>query len=187
MKLGHTVFVKDEDLQGQITRIELDRVWIITSDGFELEFALNDLVVAGENLSKTDLFRGNTAEVIKEKEYRDKPLKQEKTRQKGIVPPMEVDLHIDKLLDRPKGLSNFEIINIQMETAKRQLEFAIRKRIQRVIFIHGVGEGVLKAELLSLIRRYDGLNYSEADSRKYGAGATEVYIPQKNIFIGNQE
>ena len=91
---------------------------------------------------------------------------------------MEVDLHIWKLVDKTKGLTNFEMLNIQLETAKRQLEFAIRKRIQRIVFIHGVGEGVLKAELVTLFNRYEGLKWYDTDFRKYGVGATEVYIFQ---------
>jgi len=65
-----------------------------------------------------------------------------------------------------------------MDTAKRQLEFAITKRIQKVVFIHGVGEGVLKAELESLFRRYENLKWYDADYQKYGLGATEIYIFQ---------
>ena len=66
-----------------------------------------------------------------------------------------------------------------METARRQLEFALSKRIQKVVFIHGVGQGVLKAELRTLFRRYDHLKVREADYRSYGLGATEIYIPQE--------
>ena len=90
---------------------------------------------------------------------------------------MEVDLHIHKLTGATR-LSNFDMLTIQLDTAKRQLDFAIKKRIPRVVFIHGVGEGVLKIELEYLFKRYDNVKYSEADPRKYGSGATEVYILQ---------
>ncbi len=91
---------------------------------------------------------------------------------------MEVDLHIGKLVRKSGGMSNYEILNIQMDTAKRQLNFAISKRIQKVVFIHGVGEGVLRAELESLFSRYENLKWYDADYQKYGLGATEVYIFQ---------
>jgi dsDNA-specific endonuclease/ATPase MutS2 len=70
------------------------------------------------------------------------------------------------------------MLTLQMDTAKRQLEFAIRKRIQKVVFIHGVGEGVLKTELEYLFGRYNNVKYYDADYQKYGLGATEVYIYQ---------
>jgi dsDNA-specific endonuclease/ATPase MutS2 len=67
---------------------------------------------------------------------------------------------------------------LQSETAKRHLEFAIRNRIPKIVFIHGVGEGVLKAELDFLFGRYDTISFQDANYQKYGLGATEVYIKQ---------
>ena len=94
------------------------------------------------------------------------------------APKMEVDLHIHQLTKSSKGMSNHEMLTLQLDAAKGQLEFAIRKRIQKVVFIHGVGEGILKEELYYLFRRYENLKYYDADYQKYGAGATEVYIYQ---------
>jgi dsDNA-specific endonuclease/ATPase MutS2 len=91
---------------------------------------------------------------------------------------MEVDLHIHQLVPKTKGMDNFDMLTLQIDTAKRQLEFAIKKRIQRVVFIHGVGEGVLRAELEYLFRQYGNLQFDDADYKKYGRGATEVYIFQ---------
>jgi dsDNA-specific endonuclease/ATPase MutS2 len=78
-------------------------------------------------------------------------------------------------------MSNYDMLTIQTDTAKRQLNFAIQKRIQKVVFIHGVGEGVLKEELEYLFRRYENVKYYDADYQKYGKGATEVYIYQSKI------
>ena len=91
---------------------------------------------------------------------------------------MEVDLHIHQLVKSTRGMSNFDMLNIQLETAKRQLDFAISKRIQKVVFIHGVGEGVLKEELNYLFKKYENLKFYDAEYQKYGLGATEVYIYQ---------
>lgn len=93
---------------------------------------------------------------------------------------MEVDLHINQLVKSAKGMTNHEMLNLQMETAKRQLEFAMRKRIQKIVFIHGVGEGILKEELNFLFGRYENVKYYDADYQKYGLGATEVYIYLNN-------
>ena len=64
---------------------------------------------------------------------------------------------------------------------KRRLEFAMQKRIQKIVFIHGVGEGVLKIELEYLFKRYEGIKFYDANYQKYGQGATEVYIFQSKI------
>ena len=64
---------------------------------------------------------------------------------------MEVDLHIHQLVKSTKNMSNHEMLKLQLDTAKLRLEFAISKRIQRVIFIHVVCAGVLKLEMEYLL------------------------------------
>ena len=91
---------------------------------------------------------------------------------------MEVDLQIGQLVKSTRGMNNFDMLNLQLDAAKRQLEFAMRNRIQKVVFIHGVGDGVLKEELNYLFKRYDNLKFYDAEYKKYGLGATEVYIFQ---------
>ena len=48
----------------------------------------------------------------------------------------EVDLHIEELIDKPGGLSNFEMLNIQLEKFEKELDAAISKNMKKVIFIH---------------------------------------------------
>ncbi len=45
------------------------------------------------------------------------------------------------------------------------------------MFIHGVGEGVLRYELHRLLKEYEGqLKFYDADYQKYGIGATAVHL-----------
>ena len=76
-----------------------------------------------------------------------------------------------------KGMDNFDMLTLQLNTAKRKIEYAISKRISKIIFIHGVGEGVLKSELHYLFGRYP-VRFYDASYKKYGLGATEVYVYQ---------
>ena len=99
---------------------------------------------------------------------------------KGEIPPPEFDLHIEKLVKNFRGMSNYEILTLQSETAKRHVEFAIRNRIPKIVFIHGVGEGILKSELDFLLGRYDNICFRDANYQKYGLGATEVFIRQNS-------
>ena len=55
----------------------------------------------------------------------------------------------------------------------------ISKKIPKIVFIHGVGEGVLKSELQSLLNKYS-VKYYDASYKKYGLGATEVYVYQNS-------
>ena len=177
--IGDKVSVLDEDLSGVIKKMKGTIVIIETRDGFELEFNKTELIKLEADESDHSTFNSiSTSEILIEKEQSEKKRRLKFTPKKQAKRALEVDLHIDKLVDSTKGLSNFDMLNLQMDTAKGQLEFAIRKKIQRVVFIHGVGEGVLKMELETLLRRYDQVKYYEADPRKYGIGATEAYIMQ---------
>ncbi len=176
---GDKVAVLDEDLEGRVLRVKDREVEIETSEGFLLSFPEEQLVKIGKPLPHVlpdDVKDLN--EVIQQKEAAKKRKSVRVKPKERNQPPMEVDLHIGKLVPRSGGLSNYDMLTIQMDTAKRQLEFAMSKRIQKVVFIHGVGEGVLRAELETLFNRYENIKYYDADYQKYGLGATEVYIFQ---------
>jgi dsDNA-specific endonuclease/ATPase MutS2 len=178
-KPGDKVAVLDEDLEGRVISVSGNEVEIETTEGFALSFGAADLVKVKDafpDIIPSDV--EDLSEVIKQKESSKKPKSRRIKPKERNLPPMEVDLHIGKLVPRTGGLSNFDILTIQTDTAKRQLEFAMKKRIQKVVFIHGVGEGVLRAELETLFNRYDNLKWYDADYQKYGLGATEVYIYQ---------
>lgn len=171
------VEVLDDTIRGQVIAIDSDEITIETTDGFVMKYSSNELVKISNQIKVSNY------EVAKIKSEKSEPIKKKSTAQKPKernAPKMEVDLHIHQLTKNTKGMSNFDMLNLQLETAKRQLEFAIRKRIQKIVFIHGVGEGVLKEELKYLFRRYDNVKFYDAEYQKYGVGATEVYIFQNS-------
>ncbi len=176
-QIGDKVSVLDDDIIGVVKTISASLITIETDDGFEMEFSEKELVIA-ESMSKQMHTEPDMNSIIKEKEQSQKRKSVRVKPKERYQPKMEVDLHIHQLTNHYKGMSNFDMLNLQLDTAKRQLEFAIKKRIQKVVFIHGVGEGVLKAELEYLFNRYDNVKFYAADYQKYGLGATEVYIYQ---------
>jgi len=89
----------------------------------------------------------------------------------------EVDLHIQEIVDDYTGMSNGEIINIQLARFTTSLEGAIRNNVKKIVFIHGVGNGKLKYELRKILdNKYPHLRYQDASFREYGYGATLVVI-----------
>lgn len=176
-KPGDKIAVLDDALEGKVVAVEGETVTIETSEGFLLDFHKAEIVKIENPQALVPGDPSIISEVLKEKEAGKRKKSRRIKPKERSAPPMEVDLHIHKLTDK-RGMSNFDMLSLQMDTAKRQLEFAIGKRIQKVVFIHGVGEGVLKAELETLFHRYDNLEYYDADYQKYGLGATEVYIFQ---------
>lgn len=181
---GDKVSVLDDAINGVVLKVSSNQVTIETDEGFELTFRAHELILieaSGELLN--NMAKVNFSSIKKEKEI-PKPrsfVKEKKSRKDEFV--LEIDLHIEKLVPNKRGMSNYDILTLQMETAQRQLEFAMKNRIPKVVFIHGVGEGVLKAELDFLLGRYDNLNFQDANYQKYGLGATEVHFIQKKNFL----
>ena len=90
---------------------------------------------------------------------------------------IEVDLHINELLDNTKGMSTADILNYQIDEFRKVMDANLHRHGQRIVFIHGKGEGVLRNALLKeLNHRYKGHDVSDASFREYGFGATQVVI-----------
>lgn len=178
MKKGDKVMVLDDNLEGHVVKVSESGVLIETLDGFEMEFTKRELVVISEALKYHDFAPENIKAIISEKEIKkNKNTKRVKPKER-LQAAMEVDLHIHQLVPTERGLQAHDKLEIQIDTARRQLEFAMSKGIQRVVFIHGIGAGVLRAELEYMLRRYDNLTFEDANFQKYGRGATQVYIFQ---------
>ncbi len=176
--VGDIVSVLDEPISGKVIQVMANDVVIATEDGFDMTFSLREVV----KMHSEEIIAPSYEEVnksLQEKEVFKKRPKRPITKPKEkYLPPMEVDLHVHKLVKSTRGMTNHDMITLQVDTAKRQLDFAIHKRIPKVVFIHGVGQGVLKEELSYLFGRYDNVRISDADYKKYGLGAMEVYIVQ---------
>ena len=91
--------------------------------------------------------------------------------------PLVVDLHITELIDNTRGLSNADMLNLQVDKFREVMDANLRNIGRRLIFIHGKGEGVLRQALTKeLNHRYRGHDVQDASFREYGYGATQVTI-----------
>ena len=88
----------------------------------------------------------------------------------------EVDLHIENILEDHSKMGNSEILEVQRHLFIQCLESAIEDRLKKVVFIHGVGNGTLKKEIISILGQYPNVHYFDASMQKYGCGATEILI-----------
>jgi dsDNA-specific endonuclease/ATPase MutS2 len=179
-EIGDDVAVLDEAVSGKVIGVNSTEISIESTDGFIMKFNEKELVKVNNSSVLSGFFSSQSlSSVLKDKEDPKKRsfVKEKKSRKDEFV--LEVDLHIEKLVPSKRGMSNYDILTLQMDTAKRQLDFAIKNRMPKLVFIHGVGEGILKAELDFLLGRYDGISFQDANYQKYGLGATEVYIKQQ--------
>lgn len=88
----------------------------------------------------------------------------------------EVDLHIEALHEHSETLSDDEKHEIQLRYFRTCLNHALLNGVKKVVFIHGVGRGVLKSDIQRELDQYDNIQYVDAPMSLYGVGATEVYF-----------
>ena len=176
LEIGNKVAVLDDVLKGKIINILGDEISVETSDGMVFNFHASELVRIDVDQHQLTKYSDINNALLQDKISLSKPKKSLFKKEK-IEVVLELDLHINKLIKSTKNLDNYDMLNIQIDAAKRKIEFAISKRISKVVFIHGVGEGVLKSELKRLLNKYP-IKFYDASYKKYGLGATEVYILQ---------
>lgn len=88
-----------------------------------------------------------------------------------------VDLHAEQLLDSTKGMKPGEILEYQLQVFRDTLASLSAKKGQKVVFIHGKGEGVLRRALVNELNyKYKPYTYQDASFQEYGYGATMVTI-----------
>lgn len=178
IEIGAFVMVLDDDISGYIKKIEDNLVTITTLEGFDMPFEKHELVVKDDCISQQDFSKINLSEIIAQKADKKQQRSIKIKPKDRTLPVIEIDLHIHHLVKSERGLDAHDMLNIQIDEAQRQLEFAIQKKIQRLVFIHGVGNGRLRAELEFMFNRYANVTYEDANLQKYGRGATAVYIYQ---------
>lgn len=88
-----------------------------------------------------------------------------------------IDLHADELLDTTAGMNAADILNYQMKKFRDVLAEYAEKKGQKIVFIHGKGEGVLRTSIINdLHYRYKKYTYQDASFQEYGYGATQITI-----------
>ena len=148
------------------------------------------------SFSKSDFFRENVLlyklnetvldkalEELTEKQVRQVIRQKEparRTEPKRVVPEemVEVDLHIHELIDDTTGLSNKEMLDLQLKKFNEEMETAMASNtVKKIVFIHGLGNGTLKQELRrELSLKYKKYPFQDASFQEYGYGATMVIL-----------
>ncbi|MBK9175669.1 MAG: Smr/MutS family protein [Flavobacteriales bacterium] len=154
-----------------------------TDDGFELEHPEKSLVrVSGESRMTRVRVSDHQAGMVRANDEMDEkrrrtPARPGKTPKKPEDNSVaEVDLHLHEIVEDETRFSDGEKLEYQIRYFERALESAIRNGKRKLIVIHGVGEGVLREEVRKVLQYYEGVQFHDADVRRFGAGATEVLI-----------
>ncbi len=140
-----------------------------------LEIVINDRQNQQQTINEDELKKA-IAVKTKEDKPTQRPVKKFSHR-KDTEALLEVDLHINELLDNTAGMSTSDILNYQIDTFRKVMDANLANHGRKIVFIHGKGEGVLrKAIEKELNYRYKKHRYQDASFKEYGFGATQVTI-----------
>ena len=168
-KIGDKISFLNEKGTGIIMNILSNhRLLVKNEGGFEIPVSINEIVpLANKSSYKMD--------VKKDAKWMDQKQEHEMSPPKlaeGEV--WEVDLHLDALIDQYDKKNDHEKLRLQLKHFKKCMDSAIAHRIKKMVFIHGVGKGTLRQEIIHALKSYDRIQHFDAPFRKYGYGALTV-------------
>lgn len=180
--IGDKVGFLNEKGGGIVSKvINKKMVEVTIEDGFEFPYAISELILieAVERKIVPEIIEEEETKIDvsklfqQKKAHSDKPVKSKPHAQNNGMLEMEINIHIEELLDNYRGMSNAEIIQVQLKYFLQALDKAITGHYRKLVVIHGVGNGRLKQEVRALLDN-EGIRYYDASYSKYGFGATEV-------------
>jgi hypothetical protein len=166
-------------------------------DGFDMKYNLQELMLVSDSITEQEEEYNNKlpdlAKIIAQdvNEERQKLIQKDfevkydnvrATNQERRGEHMVIDLHIHELIEDQSGLKDRTKLDVQLNHFERMMRIAGEQRVRRVIFIHGVGQGVLRNQIRTrLDSYYPDCTVRDANPREYGAGATEVILGQSSF------
>ena len=166
LKIGDKVkFLKSNDF-GTIVKIISERkIQVEDSSLFLTVVNVKDVVKFDNNTDTVSAYGDITyAKGFKENESAKKMSRQN-------LNEVKIDLHIENLSNDFLAMTNFEIVQVQIKKCEDALINAINSNAQKIIIVHGIGEGVLKKEVHDLLSRFQ-LRYFVS----INGGSTEVML-----------
>ncbi len=167
------------DINLRINAVKFYKLHSFTeNDYFEEPAMIIDIIREKENVEENAKLTQISTEEIKnaifQKENTQRPKLVKPKQQAEII---EIDLHINELLDNTAGLSNADMLQYQLDKFHDTLAENKNRKGQKIVFIHGKGEGVLRKEIEKLLKtQYKNYYFQDASFREYGFGATMVVI-----------
>lgn len=148
-----------------------------TNPYFDREVIALDLVKDDMPMRRMVMDSSRIEEGIKAKKALDRPRRQPVQKHSQRPGILEVDLHINELVDTTAGMSPADMLNLQVDEFRKVMDANLKNKGLKIVFIHGKGEGVLRNALMKeLNHRYKGHQVQDASFREYGFGATQVTI-----------
>ena len=164
------------DVQFRIDPVKFYKLHVFEENEFFEQPSLLFTIVDNDELARPLVVDSKR---LKEQMYKDEKIiahEGKKKRQKDDG-TLVIDLHADELLETTAGMNAADILHYQLDVFKKTMDENKKKKGQKIVFIHGKGEGVLRHALVhELNYRYKSCTYQDASFQEYGYGATQVTI-----------
>ena len=165
IKNGDKVKLIDDVGEFTVQSIQGKSAVVIDEHGFEDVLPINQLMpVRPFNVSEA---------TPKKQDVSHAPIKSKPARKKQKR-KLEIDLHAGVLLGSTSGLTNHQIVLLQLDEAEKGIRQARKDGYTHVVLIHGKGKGKLRADLHQRLNKIERIEFYDAEYRLYSSGATEI-------------
>lgn len=169
-KIGEKIILKEDRTKAKIVLHIGDRkVKIEDENGFVYIVNNSEILPLDSETDNSSSY--GSSFILKDEDivpFKQSSPKKNKTDKGGRV---KIDLHIENLTSYYNHMQNAEIVKVQMDYCKKELDEAMLKSKHSLEIVHGIGEGVLKAEVHKLLKLYNLTFFESHDS-----GSTEVVL-----------
>lgn len=177
-KVGDRVALINEPSKGKVIAVlNYEQLLILLDDGIEIPVKATELVKINDfsTLRVPSHIVENKEKISKQKIKKTTSPSSIVDKHRNADGSVEVDLHAESLFTSHRGMSNGEILNYQLSYFQRCLDEAIIQKLPKIIFIHGIGNGVLRQEIRKILQNW-GYEFYDASLSRYGFGATAVIL-----------
>lgn len=163
------------DAQVKINPVKFYKLHSFTENDYFDEDAMLFPIVKNDGLVEREVSAEAVSEILKNKETKLPAKVSVSSKPKQEI--VEIDLHINQLLDNTTGMSNGDMLQYQMDKFNEVMTQYAKCKGQKIVFIHGKGDGVLRKEILQQLKhKYATCYVQDASFLEYGYGATMVTI-----------
>jgi hypothetical protein len=170
---GDKVKILDEPLEGVIRKVS-GRNLVIEIDGFEYDYTADQVIkTSGNEITHQDIVVDEM--ITHEVAQRNKkiPFRPTGKNRSGIP---EIDLHLERLIDHTGHIPRDHALSFQLQKLEHFIADCRAQKIREFVVIHGVGKGILSAEVKRVLREHGDLEYAPASYDEYAYGALKVII-----------
>lgn len=163
------------DAQIKVNPVKFYKLHSFTENDYFDEDAMLFPVVKNDGLVEREVSAESLSDMVKNKENKFAAKVSVSSKPKQEI--VEIDLHIEQLLDNTRGMSNGDMLQYQLDKFNEVMVQYAKSKGQKIVFIHGKGDGVLRKEILQQLKHKYGTCYvQDASFLEYGYGATMVTI-----------